>query len=225
MADLESVAQTETVTFESVDDVLHHIQMNLKAPKNQFNAFGKYKYRNCEDIFEGLKEVMIPHAHVTVTDEMVIVGDRYYVKATATLNWGGQTISNVSYAREPQDKKGMDESQVTGATSSYARKYALNGLFMIDDVKDADAGEQEKKEVKKPKEIPLVKEFTQEELEMLLESIEKSPAMVDLDFCKSNGRAAWKRMSETQRISVTKAIDVREVLLLAETKAVEDENA
>lgn len=120
------------------------VQQNLKCSKNQYNSFGKYKYRSCEDILEGLKPCLNEvKAAVTIDDEIVEVCGRVYVKATAHFHDAetGEQIVNSAYAREPQDKKGMDDSQVTGATSSYARKYALNGLFMIDDTKDADTDE------------------------------------------------------------------------------------
>lgn len=130
------------------------IQQELIAPKNQFNSFGKYNYRSCEDILEGLKPCLKKvNAAVTVTDEIVLVGERYYVKATAILHdaEGAGKIVNTAYAREEDSKKGMDASQVTGATSSYARKYALNGLFCIDDVKDADTRDNRQKEAAEQK--------------------------------------------------------------------------
>lgn len=115
------------------------IQSKLKAPKGQYNSFGKYNYRSCEDILEGVKPLLSEHELVlTIEDNIEMIGDRYYVKATATLSDGTNSISTSAYARESLDKKGMDSSQVTGATSSYARKYALNGLLCIDDTKDAD---------------------------------------------------------------------------------------
>lgn len=120
--------------------ILASIQRNLKAPKNQYNKFGGYNYRSCEDILEALKPITTElGAAVTIEDEIVLVGDRFYIKATATLHYEEETISVSAYAREAGEKKGMDESQITGATSSYARKYALNGLFAIDDNKDADS--------------------------------------------------------------------------------------
>ena len=123
-----------------ITEILNKIQVGLKAPKSQHNSFGNYNYRNCEDILNALKPYLVEHnCVVLLNDEIVLIGDRYYVKATAYLSCGEETISNVGYAREEQTKKGMDSSQITGATSSYARKYALNGLFAIDDVKDADA--------------------------------------------------------------------------------------
>ena len=116
------------------------IQQELKAPKNQFNAFGKYKYRSAEDILEAVKPVLLECGCVlTLSDDLVNIGDRYYVKATATLS-NGEVIDQVTaFAREEESKKGMDGSQITGTASSYARKYALNGLFLIDDTKDSDA--------------------------------------------------------------------------------------
>ena len=120
------------------------VQQTLKAPKSNFNSFGKYHYRSCEDILEGLKPCLKEvKACVTIDDEIVQVGDHYYVKAQAMFIdcETGELISNTAYAREPESKTGMDLAQLTGATSSYARKYALNGLFMIDDTKDADTDE------------------------------------------------------------------------------------
>ena len=118
---------------------LRFIQENLKAPKNQKNKFGGYNYRSCEDILEAVKPLLKEKELVLqLTDELVQIGDRYYVKATARLIDNEEVIENVAYAREEENKKGMDGSQITGASSSYARKYALNGLFLIDDVKDSD---------------------------------------------------------------------------------------
>lgn len=114
------------------------IQRQLKAPKNQFNGFGKYNYRSCEDIMEGLKPIL-GELVVTVSDDIRMVGDRIYVASTATITDGENRLSNTAMARESLTKKGMDDSQITGTASSYARKYALNGLFLIDDTKDSDA--------------------------------------------------------------------------------------
>lgn len=124
-------------------DCLRSIQCELKAPKGQYNSFGKYSYRSCEDILEAVKPLLDKYkATVYITDEVVAVGDRIYVKATATfVDKDGKEVSVSAFAREPVARKGMDEAQVTGATSSYARKYALNGLFLIDDNKDADTDE------------------------------------------------------------------------------------
>jgi len=126
------------------------IQSELKAGKGQTNAFGGYKYRSCEDILEALKPLMAKQkVFLTINDEIYMAGERIYVKATATLSNGTQSVQAQAFAREPQSKKGMDDAQLTGATSSYARKYALNGLFAIDDAKDADT--MDNREAKKPK--------------------------------------------------------------------------
>lgn len=120
-----------------IQEKLCAIQRNLKAPKGQFNKFGGYKYRSCEDILEAVKP-LLGDCSITIMDDIVMVGDRIYVKAIATLSDGESSISTQAFARESEDKKGMDSSQITGSASSYARKYALNGLLLIDDTKDAD---------------------------------------------------------------------------------------
>ena len=128
------------------------IQSELKAAKNQRNNFGKYNYRSCEDILESVKPLLKEaELHLIVTDKIVLIGERYYVEATATLHGDGEPITSTAYAREAENKKGMDSAQVTGATSSYARKYALNGLFAIDDSKDADTMKPEVDEPEAPK--------------------------------------------------------------------------
>ena len=137
-----------------VYEALQHIQGALNAPKGQFNKFGGYAYRSCEDILEAVKPLLAETlSTVTVADEIVQVGSRYYIKATATLHCGEESVSTTAYAREAEEKKGMDESQITGSASSYARKYALNGLFAIDDNRDADAtntGDGKPKPAQKP---------------------------------------------------------------------------
>lgn len=125
-----------------IHEKLSKIQTELKAPKNQFNKFGGYKYRSCEDILEALKPICAKNkAVLIVSDDIVPVDDRYYVKATSTLydTESGESVSATAFAREEDSKKGMDGSQITGASSSYARKYSLNGLFNIDDTRDSDA--------------------------------------------------------------------------------------
>ncbi|EAM9323379.1 recombinase [Salmonella enterica subsp. enterica serovar Mgulani] len=124
---------------------LAEIQEHLNAPKNQYNSFGKYKYRSCEDILEGVKP-LLKGLFLSISDEIVLIGDRYYVKATATITDGENSHSASAIAREEENKKGMDAAQVTGATSSYARKYCLNGLFGIDDSKDADTDEHKQQQ-------------------------------------------------------------------------------
>jgi hypothetical protein len=134
-----------------IQERLALIQRELKAPKGQFNAFGKYKYRSCEDILEAVKP-LLGDTVLTLDDELVHVGDRYYIRATATLGFAPDAISTTAWAREEADKKGMDAAQITGSVSSYARKYALNGLFLIDDTKDADTMDnaKEKKKIESP---------------------------------------------------------------------------
>jgi len=122
-----------------VQELLSSIQRKLKAPKSQFNSFGNYHYRNCEDIIEAVKPLLPDGAAVVINDSIEMIGSRYYIKSTAHLHYMGFGIPSYGWAREPESRKGMDESQITGATSSYARKYALNGLFLIDDTKDADS--------------------------------------------------------------------------------------
>ena len=130
------------------------IQSELKAPKNQYNSFGKYKYRSCEDILEGVKPLLAKYdLFQSIRDEVELVGNRYYIKATVFVKGekDSEVVFSTAYAREPENKKGMDESQITGTASSYARKYALNGMWLIDDTKDADTDEhQQQKERKKP---------------------------------------------------------------------------
>lgn len=132
------VQDVEYTPSEIVANELSRIQRELKAPKGQFNSFGKYKYRSCEDIVEAVKKIMKPGFYLMLTDEIVAVGDRIYVKATARFGYKEKMFYTTAYAREPESKKGMDESQITGTASSYSRKYSLNGLFAIDDTKDAD---------------------------------------------------------------------------------------
>ena len=154
------------------------IQTELKAPKSNFNKFGNYSYRSCEDILESVKPLCAKHKVVlTITDDLVMLGTRFYVKAIVTLRdvETDQMIYTSAFAREEETKKGMDSSQITGSASSYARKYALNGLFDIDDTKDADATNTHGKEEKEPKEEPkqepkpLVTQETLRELAELLE--------------------------------------------------------
>ena len=125
------------------------IQTKLNAPRNQYNKFGNYNYRSCEDILEGVKPFLAEtKTTLRIEDEVVLIGERYYIKAKAVLHdcESSEYVTNIAYAREELNRKGMDASQITGATSSYARKYALNGLFCIDDVKDADSRDNRPKE-------------------------------------------------------------------------------
>lgn len=149
MENIEKITDSQVVLNQRVGDIQH----KLKAPKGQYNSFGKYNYRSCEDILEGVKPLLKEHnLALLIDDEIVQIGERYYVKATAKITDGREIVSATAYAREPDTKKGMDESQITGATSSYARKYALNALLCIDDTKDANTMDNSKKPVQQTQE-------------------------------------------------------------------------
>lgn len=127
---------------QTLSEILKKIQLELKVGKTHFNKFGGFNYRKTEDIFEALKPILkniLQPVHINCTDEIVLVGTRVYVKATASINLLDTSITACAYAREPELKKGMDESQITGCASSYARKYALAGLFCLDCEEDSDA--------------------------------------------------------------------------------------
>lgn len=149
----------------TIYEKLLSIQTELKAPKSQYNSFGKYNYRNCEDILEAVKPLCAKYKAVSVMgDEVIQIGERYYIKSTARLIdlESEGVVENTAYAREEAEKKGMDGSQVTGASSSYARKYALNGLFAIDDTKDSDTtnnGQTTPKEATKAKQTAKTEEW------------------------------------------------------------------
>lgn len=149
----------------TIYEKLSAIQSELKAPKSQYNSFGKYNYRNCEDILEAVKPLCAKYKAVSVMgDEVIQIGERYYIKSTARLIdlESDGVVENTAYAREEAEKKGMDGSQVTGASSSYARKYALNGLFAIDDTKDSDTtnnGQTAPREGTKAQAVAKVEEF------------------------------------------------------------------
>ena len=141
-----------------INEKLMQIQGKLKVPKGQFNKFGGFSYRSCEDIFEGVKPFLSEtNCVLMLDDEVVVIGDRYYVKSSAILTDvdSGGWVTSTAYAREEESKKGMDGAQITGSASSYARKYALNGLFCLDDVKDPDTGQNE---VTQPTTVTTVKE-------------------------------------------------------------------
>lgn len=123
--------------MSDIQKLLSKIQQGLKAPKGQYNSFSNYNYRSCEDILSAVKP-LLDGATITLSDEMIEVGGRVYVKATATLSLGEEKTSVTAFARESDQRKGMNSDQLTGATSSYARKYAMNGMFAIDDTKDSD---------------------------------------------------------------------------------------
>jgi len=186
----------------SIYEILGKIQQSVKAPKGQYNSFGKYSYRSAEDIMEAVKPALKEFkAFITCSDEIVEVGGRNYVKATATLSTDREgRISASAYAREPETKKGMDEMQITGAASSYARKYALAGLLLLDDNKDADS-------------VPL----TNVEAEPVAEDEATKKAVMDdfLGLCKNNHLVAsyvaaayglTKKPSVAQVIQVTDSV-------------------
>ena len=161
------------------NEILSLIQKELKAPKNQRNNFGRYNYRSCEDILEGLKVVLPKDCSIVLSDEIELIGDRHYVKSIATLETPHGSLSATGYARESETKKGMDLAQITGATSSYARKYALNGLFAIDDSKDVDSNEHREEVintpvVEKPKSTSTAPAKASKEVVELKKTVEKS---------------------------------------------------
>ena len=171
------------------------VQSELKAPKGQQNSFGKYNYISCEDIVEAVKPILKQYGIVlNLSDELVLIGDRHYIKAVAGLTDGTDVIQSTAYAREPQELKGMTDSQITGTASSYARKYALNGLLAIDDTKDPDTDEfaktteqEPKEEVKAtPKQLEILnKYYTGEKLTKLLE-MNKISKIEDLPMTKAS---------------------------------------
>ena len=159
------------------------IQSELKAPKNKYNSFGKYSYRSCEDILEAVKPLLKKHGcYMTITDDVFVAGDRFYIRATVSLvNKDGKSVIGVGLAREDKSKAGMSESQITGTASSYARKYALNGLFLIDDTKDADTDEYKvESEAKAKKATPKKTESASSRLEQAKGQCDAAKSMDDL---------------------------------------------
>lgn len=175
-----------------INKKLAEVQQKLNAPKNQRNDFGNYNYRNCEDILQAVKP-LLGDCIIIIHDDIQIVGERVYVKATATFSDGENQVTTTAFAREPLSKKGMDESQITGAASSYARKYALNGLLLIDDNKDADSH---------------AKVDDAEEYKNLVKINEASinaikAALSDNDF--STAKEAWHELPQETQIALWKA--------------------
>lgn len=208
----------------TIYEKLSAIQSELKAPKSQYNLFGKYNYRNCEDILEAVKPLCGKYKAVcTIGDEVTLIGERYYIKATARLidvESPADKIENTAYAREEAEKKGMDGSQVTGASSSYARKYALNGLFAIDDTKDSDTtntgGKEAASAAQKPKQTAKAefKPLTKSELvsvwkvpnvEKAVEWLEKTTGKPLAGFTESETEDA-RALLETQKLKREKAL-------------------
>ena len=162
------------------------IQQKLKAPKSQVNTFATYKYRSCEDILEAVKP-LLNDLVLTISDDIVEVGGRVYVKATVSIYSGSGTLSTTAFARESETKKGMDDSQITGSASSYARKYALNGLFCIDDTKDSDATNEHDK----PSPID------ESQLAVIYDLIEKTDTEIK-KFCDAFGIKTVEEMLSNQ---------------------------
>lgn len=201
---------------------LIEIQNELKAPKNQYNDFGKYNYRSCEDILEGVKPLLQKHnLLLIVNDEIEAINTRFYVRAVATIydaETGQKLIATSSLAREEENKKGMDASQVTGATSSYARKYALNGLFAIDDAKDADFtnkhGKDEPKAIPqppKPKPLPPKPQPPKVTDEKIIETLSACSSVSDVEMI-------WKKYNAqvTDKEAFTTACKMRKETILKE---------
>ncbi|EGT5709449.1 ERF family protein [Cronobacter malonaticus] len=173
---------------------LAKIQAHLNAPKNQYNSFGKYKYRSCEDILEGVKP-LLDGLFLSISDEIVLIGDRHYVKAVATITDGETSHTATAMAREEESKKGMDAAQVTGATSSYARKYCLNGLFGIDDAKDADTDEHKQQQARQVSNAPSKQPASPEQvLKAFTEAASAKNSVAEL---KGAFAKAWKMLEGT----------------------------
>ncbi len=193
--------------------ILNQIQQKLKAPKSQYNSFGKYSYRNCEDILEAVKPLLYNNVLI-VSDEIVYIGNRYYVKATAELfDEAGVSLGKATaLAREAEEQKGMNDAQITGSASSYARKYALNGLFLIDDTKDDDTRQHEPKTAPKAKiepNKPILTVFEQAEkainqtstlaeLSTLSDKFNKSTKLTEAEKIELNNQATFKSEELTQ---------------------------
>ena len=177
-----------------LNEKLSLIQTKLKVGKGHRNDFGKYNYRNLADIFEGLKPLLDETGcYVTVSDEIVCVNDFNYIKATATFSDGNDTITTEGWARESVQKKGMDDSQITGATSSYARKYALNGLFAIDDTEDADS--MDNREHKTVVNSPSLSKQPNKEVQQVSEEWNEESRSSGIPFGKYKG-TPWKDVPE-----------------------------
>ena len=195
---------SEAKKVGTINQELSRIQKNLKAPKAQFNKFASFNYRSCEDILEAVKP-LLNGLCLVLNDEVVVIGDRYYVKATATISNEITSISAIAFARESLIKKGMDEAQITGTASSYARKYALNGLFAIDDTKDSDTK-------------PARKLSSKEEFDIAIKMIKASKDRKALAGWKVKINGS-KKYTKEQKIEITNQID-KQVINLIDEKVV-----
>lgn len=193
--------------MSTLQEKLIAIQRDLKAPKSQFNAFGKYRYRSCEDILEAVKPILFREGVVlTIADDLLAENGRFYVKASATLSYQDERICSSAFAREDETKKGMDGSQITGAASSYARKYALNGLFCIDDTKDADAtntGEQQPAQEQQPSQD---KFYTQAMNELSLATTVDELKKVWSKYKSLQNNETFKKAKDIKKKSITEGL-------------------
>lgn len=200
------------MSTEAAYEALSEVQAKLNAPKGQLNKFGGFNYRSCEDILQAVKP-LLGKAVVLVSDEIKLIGDRFYVEATAKYVLGETVIENKAYAREPLIKKGMDESQITGATSSYARKYALSGLLLIDDNKDADTQspeencsvEAQQRPHPNSKEAQAAKQAAKE-----AHPIASKLAVMIANEASSEALESWAELNEDEKTEIWQLMNMKE---------------
>lgn len=186
------------------------VQATLNAPKNQYNSFGKYNYRSCEDIMGAVKPLLAEHGLVQfVSDEIELIGNRYYVKSTVTITDGKTTHSVSASARESESKKGMDDAQVTGSTSSYARKYALNGMYNIDDTKDADTN-QYREQAKNNAHQQVKQQATGFNPDECLSVFTNQASSASLEQLQSSFKVTWTQLAQFKNHQ-TKAKEVYDI--------------
>ena len=192
------------------------IQKELKAPKGQYNSFGKYKYRSCEDILEAVKPLLSKYkCTLVIMDDLLQVGNRIYVKAIATITDNdGNHATSTAFAREPETKKGMDESQITGTASSYARKYALNGLFLIDDTKDADTDEYKRQNESKQNTQTKQTDDTETAASKTIDAVKVKSLLESIQKTKFTVSSVLKKYEKTQldQLTLAEYIDAMNIL-------------
>lgn len=190
------------------------VQSTLNAPKSNFNSFGNYHYRSCEDIMGAVKPLLAEHGLVQfVSDEIVLIGDRYYVKATVTVTDGKDSHTATAFARESLQKKGMDDAQVTGSTSSYARKYALNGMYNIDDTKDADTNEYRQQAAQKANQA-VKQQATGFNPQECLANFVNFASSADIENLQSSFRQTWTALKgHTEQAKAKEVYDIRKAEL------------
>ena len=204
------------------NNALMNVINELKAPKGQYNNFGKYKYRNAEDIIDAVKPLLFAQGlRMKISDVVELIGERYYVKATVTVTGYGESDETTAYAREAEEQKGMNDAQITGSTSSYARKYALNGMFDIDDTKDADTNEYRTQVDAAPKGVRNRQEEAKQGSEKMGEPTE--------DVLKRAKVAIFNGLNELgyeapvqQKAFITKVIGKSTIDTISEAEAVDD---